>query len=126
MFDVGSTKTDPEGIRNIDHSWHIYANNEDPYIFPLLALSQYLIDHPNILSGTCPLFEGSGQYDLYSNILADIVSSKEHRDTFISLGMIPEHFGTHLTRKGAVTHISTGTTSCPPIASFVPTGKCQE
>ena len=78
----------------------------------------YLIDHPNILAGKCPLFEGSGQYDRYSKILFDIVSSKEHRDTFISLGMVPKHFGTHSIRKGAVTHISTGTTSCPPIASI--------
>jgi hypothetical protein len=118
MFDVGATKTDPEGTRNIDHPWHIYANNEDPFICPVLALSRYLIDHPDILAGKCPLFEGSGQYDRYSNILSDVMSSTEHRDKFISLGMVPEHFGTHSIRKGAVTHISTGTTSCPPIASI--------
>lgn len=32
--------------------------------------------------------------------------------------MPPEYFGTHSLRKGAVTHISTGTTSCPPISSI--------
>jgi hypothetical protein len=118
LFDIGTTKTDQEGTRNIDHPWHVYSNNECPYICPVLALARYLIDKPHVLAGNCPLFEGSGQYDRYSNILADIVSSKEHRDTFISLGIIPEHFGTHSIRKGAVTHISTGTTSSPPRASI--------
>ena len=118
MFEVGTTKTDQEGTRNIDHPWHIYSNNEYPYICPMLALARHLIDHPHILAGKCPLFEGSSQYDRYSNIFASIIFSPEHRDTFISLGMIPEQFGTHSIRKGAVTHISTGTTSCPPIASI--------
>ena len=89
MFDVGATKTDPEGTRNIDHPWHLYANNEDPFICPVLALAQYLIDHPNILAGKCPLFEGSGQYDQYNNILSDIVSSKEHRGYIHVLGYAP-------------------------------------
>jgi hypothetical protein len=117
LFDIGKTKTDQE-TQNIDHPWHVYSNNECPYICPALALACYLIDHPNILAGKCPLFEGSGQYDCYNNILPDIVSSKEHKDTFVSLGMPPQQFGTHSIRKGAVTHISTGTTSCSPIASI--------
>jgi hypothetical protein len=32
--------------------------------------------------------------------------------------MPPQQFGTHSIRKGAVIHISTGTMSCPPIASI--------
>jgi hypothetical protein len=118
LFDIGTTKTDQEGTRNIDHPWHVYSNNECPYICPVLALARYLIDKPHILAGNCPLFEGSGQYDRYNNILSDIVSSKEHKDTFVSLGMLPQNFGTHSIRKGAVTHISTGSTSSPPIASI--------
>jgi hypothetical protein len=39
-------------------------------------------------------------------------------DRFVSLGMPPQYFGTHSVRKGAVTHISTGITLCPPIASI--------
>ena len=83
MFDGGTTKTDQEGVCNIYHPWHIYSNHEDPFICPLLALACYLIDHFNILAGKCPLFEGSGQYDQYSKILFDIVSSIEHRDLFV-------------------------------------------
>ena len=47
-----------------------------------------------------------------------MVSDARYRDRFSSLGMPPQYFGTHSVRKGAVTHISTGTTSCPPIASI--------
>ncbi len=35
--------------------------------------------------------------------------SPKYWKTFVSLGMPPEAFGTHLTRKGAVTHIGAGT-----------------
>lgn len=118
LFDIGKTKTDQEGTKNIDHPWHVYANNECAYICPVLALARHLITYPKILAGNCPLFEGSGQYVRYNNILNEIVSSNEHRNKFVSLGMPPEHFGTHSIRKGAVTHISTGTTSSPPIASI--------
>ena len=118
MFDIGKTKTDQEGTRNIDHPWHLYSNNECPYICPTLALARHLINDPNILAGQRALFEGSGQYDRYNKILFDIVSGDEYRDKFVSLGMPPEYFGTHSLRKGAVTHISTGTTSCPPISSI--------
>ena len=51
MFEVGTTKTDQEGTRNIDHPWYIYSNNEYPYICPMLALARHLIDHPHILAG---------------------------------------------------------------------------
>ncbi len=118
LFDIGKTKPDQEGTWNIDHPWHVYSNNECPYICPVLALARYLIDHPNILAGKCPLFEGLDKYACYNNILSGIVSSKEHKDTFVSLGMPPQQFGTHSIRKGAMTHISTGPTSCPPIASI--------
>jgi hypothetical protein len=118
LFCMGKTKTDQEGTKNIDHPWHVYANNECAYICPVLALARHLITNPKILVGNCPLFEGSGQYDRYNHILNEIVSSDEHRNMFVALGMPPQHFGTHSIRKGAVTHISTGTTSSPPIASI--------
>ena len=30
LFEIGRTKTDQEGTRNIDHPWHLYANCEFP------------------------------------------------------------------------------------------------
>ena len=70
------------------------------------------------MKGECPLFEGSGQYDCFTKILFEVVNDESHRPTFVSLGMASEDFGTHSFRKGAVTYISTGTTSSPPIASI--------
>ena len=35
-----------------------------------------------------------------------------------SLGIVPEDFGTHSIQKGAATHMATGSTACPPIASI--------
>ena len=77
-----------------------------------------MISNPLILIGKCSLFEGSSQYDRFHNIFLEIISDKEHRASFVALGMPPEHFRTHSIRKGAVTHIATGTTSSPPIASI--------
>ena len=33
------TKTDQEGIKSIDHWWHVYANNLVPVVCPLIALT---------------------------------------------------------------------------------------
>ena len=118
LFDIGKTKTDQEGTRNVDHPWHVYSNPEDPYICCFVAMARHLMGNPNILSGKAALFEGSNQYDRFNRIFLDIVSDPKYRDTFVSFGIPPEHFGTHSIRKGAVTHIATGTTSCPPIASI--------
>ena len=71
--------------------------------------------NPTILCGYYPLFEGTAQYERFNQIFLEIVRSPEHRDTFSSFGMPPEDFGTHSIRKGAVTLVVTGTTSCPPI-----------
>ncbi|KAL3772474.1 hypothetical protein ACHAWU_000036 [Discostella pseudostelligera] len=118
LFDVGKTKTDQEGTRNIDHPWHLYGNTKHPYICCFLAMGRHLINNPTILAGRCAIFEGTGQYDRFCRILYEMVSDLRYRDKFVSLGMPPQYFGTHSIRKGAVTHISTGTTSCPPIASI--------
>ena len=118
LFEIGRTKTDQEGTRNIDHPWHLYANCEFPQICTFLAMARHLISCPKILEGGCVLFEGSDQYDRFNKIFLGIVMSPKYWATFVSLGMPPQSFGTHSIRKGAVTHIATGSTSCPPIASI--------
>ena len=87
LVDVGKTKTDQEGTRNIDHPWHLYGNTEHPYICCFLALGRHLISNPNILAGKCAIFEGSGQDDIYNQILFDLVSDARFWDQFVSLGM---------------------------------------
>ena len=61
---------------------------------------------------------GSGQYDRFNRIFLEIVGHPKYRQIFIALGMPPEDFGTHSIRKGAVTFVATGCTTCPPIASI--------
>ena len=63
LFEIGRTKTDQEGTRNVDHPSHLYSNCEFPQICTFLALARHLISCPKILEGGCVLFEGSDQYD---------------------------------------------------------------
>ena len=118
LFVTGKTKTDQEGTKNIDHPWHLYSNPEYPEIYQFLAIACHLICDPKILNGRCHIFEGSGQYDRFNRIFLEIVGRPKYRQRFIALGMPPEDFGTHSIRKGAVTFVSTGCTTCPPIASI--------
>lgn len=117
-FDVGLTKTDQEGKNNIDHPFHVYSCPENPVICPVLAMAKHLCKSNSILGGNSKLFEGSNQYEHYFAIFRSIVNSDEHRQSFIDRGMNPKYFGTHSMRKGAVTHIASGVTSSPPIASI--------
>jgi hypothetical protein len=64
------------------------------------------------LEGKTVLFEGSDQYNRFNKIFTRIIKK------YVSLGMSPEDFGTHSIRKGAVTHVATGSIVCPPIASI--------
>ena len=89
-----------------------------PKICAHLFFVRHIIVNPTVLNRQTQLFEGRSQYERFNAIFRDIVSSPEHRDKFASLGITPEDFGTHSIRKGAVTHVSTGSTACPPIASI--------
>ena len=117
-FDIGPTKTDQAGTAHVDHPFHIYSCPENPAICTVLSFCKHLICRPQILQGQCKLFEGSNQYERYCGILRRIVQSPEHRQSFIDRGLNPNYFGTHSMRKGAVTHIASGVTSSPPIASI--------
>jgi len=83
-------------------------------------MAKHLVKNPRILSvsGNCKLFKGSNQYEHFFSIFRKIVNSEEHRQSFIDRGLDPKYFGTHSIRKGAVTHIASGVTSTPPIASI--------
>ena len=117
-FFVGKSKGDQEGMKHIDHPWHVYSVPSNPFICPVLALTKHLIANPQILNGKCKLFEGSSQYTRFNKLLGKIINSPEHRDEFICLKMPPAYFGTHSIRKGAATFCATGVTSSPPIASI--------
>ena len=72
------------------------------------------ICNPTILNGQCDLFEGQSQYERFNKCFLEIISSPEHRDWFVALGMPPNHFGTHSIHLGAATFIATGGTTSPP------------
>ena len=118
LFDMTVTKTDQEGTKNVDHPWHVYSCPEYPEICAHLAFARHLLANPLILNGQTELFEGSSQYERFNAIFRGIVRSPEYRDEFASHGISPVDFGTHSIRKGAATHIATGSTACPPIASI--------
>ena len=76
----------------------------------------HLIYDPAILNGQCHIFEESGQYERFNIIFLEIVGHPKYRQIFIALGISTEDFGTHSIRKGSVTFIASGCTTCPPIA----------
>ena len=95
LLDMGPTKTDQDGICNIDHPWHVYGCLEYPEICTQLAFARRIMTNPLILNGRTELFEGELQYDRFNTIFRGIVGSKEWRATFAALGIVPEDFGTH-------------------------------
>ena len=115
---MGPTKTDQDGTRNADHPWHVYGCIEYPEICAQLAFARLIMANPLILNGRTDLFEGEPQYDRFTAIFRGVVGSEEWCDTFAALGITPEDFGTHSIRKGAATHMATGSTASPPIASI--------
>ena len=118
IFSMGVTKTDQEGTKNVDHPWHVYSCPEFPEICAHLAFARHIMASPTILNGGVQLFEGRSQYERFNAIFRGIVGSPEHREEFAPLGMSPGDFGTHSIQKGAATHVSTGSTVSPPIASI--------
>ena len=39
LFDFAKTKTDQEGIKNVDYPWYVYDNPLDPFVSPVLGLA---------------------------------------------------------------------------------------
>ena len=93
LFDFAKTKTDQEGIKNIDHLRHVYINPLDPIVCPVLGLARYIISNSTILSGKSNLFEGKSQYERFNRILAKVIDDNVAK--CIALGVTPSDFGTH-------------------------------
>ena len=98
--------------------WHVNSNPEYPVICPFIAMACHLICDPTIINDQCHIFEGSGQYERFTRIFLEIVGHPKYPQIFIALGIPPEYFGTHSIRKGAVTFVGNGCTTCTPIASI--------
>ena len=118
LFDMGPTKTDQDGTRNVDHPWHVYGCLKYPEICPQLSFARLIMANPLIANGRKAILEGGSQYDRFNSIFRGIVGCKEWCGTFASLGITPADFGTPSIQKGAATHMTTGSTACPPITSI--------
>jgi len=118
LFDMGVTKTDENGTRNVDHPWHVHGCLEYPEICAQLSFARLIMANPLILNGRTELFEGESQYDRFYSMFRGMVGSDEWCGTFAALGITPEDFGTHLIQKGAAMHVATGSTACLSIASI--------
>ena len=56
VFEMGPTKCDQEGTKNLDHPWHCYSCPEHPEICCHLAIARYFMAHPTVLNGECSFF----------------------------------------------------------------------
>ena len=85
-----------------------------------LSFAWLIMENLLILNGRTELFEfeGGSQYDRFNSIFQGIVGCEEWRGTFATLGITPDDFGTDLIQKEAATHLATGSTASPPIASI--------
>jgi len=72
---LAKNKCDQEGVKNIDHPWHIFANLLMPEICTFLSLQKYAITHPNILTGTYNIFEGVSHYEWFRSIFLETIKN---------------------------------------------------
>lgn len=94
---------------------HIYANPYNPEICPILALGLYWLLVPVEVNATNEslLFPGKDQDDWYRKILQTFLSSEEGKKQLAEHGLVVSDIGSHSTRKGSSTFVSSGSTSSP-------------
>jgi hypothetical protein len=113
VFQFAKSKSQQDGEEHIG-PWHIYANPKEPFICPVLSLARYLFTFPNVLVGKSPLFEGTAQYNRYSNFFSRILRENHNQLPGVNTGDL----GTHSCRKGVATMVAAGCTCSPPIVSI--------
>lgn len=104
-----------QGGENSEVPWHVYANPHKPHLCPILAMSKYFFSNGLINMGD-KVFPGEYQYERYLKIFHRII--KDNCEVFERLGVKPGDLGSHSTRKGAITLVSTGCTVSPPMPSI--------
>jgi len=110
------SKTDQGGDRPKD-ARHCYANPLQPPICVILSLAIYLACCP-FAKESKSLFSGSNQYERYSKCLARLLNKEEVLAELKSRGLSANEIGSHSTRKGVTTFVSSGSTSCPSQAAI--------
>ena len=83
---VGLSKGHQDGMKHIDHLWHIYSIPEQPKICHVLAFSKYLLTYSHIMNGESLTFDGASQYDCLNALLKEVIHHKGHMEEFEKLG----------------------------------------
>ena len=96
--------------------WHLYTNTLKQYVWPVLALLQYLLCYAEVFKGGVPLFEGSQQYNNCSNIFRCVNESYKYQ--LKALGFEVGDLVSHSCCKGVATMIASGWSVSPPIVSL--------
>ena len=86
--------------------WHLYSNPKNLELFPVLALAKYLLSHPELMNGNCPLFPVNNRYDRFIKIFHRFIH--DNKETFHILGVEEHSLGSHSCWKGAITMCSSG------------------
>ena len=113
LFFFGKTKGNQLGDGN-DKPWHVYSNPAKPHLCPVLALAKYVLLHPDLLTNGSPVFPGTYQYKRFIKIFHKVL----RYPSFLELGVQPGDLGSHSTRKGSITLVSSGCTVSPPMSSI--------
>lgn len=108
-------KNDQLGDRPRDPR-HIYANPIIPEVCPILSLGIYWAIH-GFDNEHHKLFPGSNQYERYRKGLGRSLSLPNVVEELQRNGIQPRDIGSHSSRKGASTFVSSGSTACPPAAA---------
>jgi hypothetical protein len=101
-----------QGGENSHVPWHVYSNPFCPHLCPVLTLAKYLFSQTGIISAGELLFPGKHQYDRFIKIFRKVIET--HEGEFRQLGIEVGDLGSHSTRKGAITFVSSGCTVPPP------------
>ena len=86
----------------------MYTKPLESSVYNMLAIAQYIIAHPSILTGQINLFEGHSQYEHFNKTFNEVV--RTHKYKIECIGISVEYFGTNYIIKGAVTFVFKGCT----------------
>ena len=117
---ISKAKNDQEGAKG-DFERHLYANPRNPDVCLFLAMALHVVCNPSD-TGHIKLF-GKATHKAFSAWLAAVLNSKLTDAQKLQLGSdLPNVFGTHSCRKGAVSHCGSMPGGPSGIALFLRAG----
>jgi len=95
---------------------HVYANPLNIEICPILALAVHFVVNSFDDKGLS-LFPGSSQYERYQKALQRLLSDGDVQERLKRYGVNPNELGSHSTRKGSSTYVTTGVLGGPTLTA---------